>query len=87
MYDEGEARILSTGPGTAAGELRAELDRLKSNSPFEVLGVPPHATGEAVRAAFLARTKRYHPNRFARETPDVIELATEIFLLDRKSVV
>jgi hypothetical protein len=58
---------------------------MQSPSPFDVLRVPPHASGDAVRAAFLAMAKRYHPTRFAREPAEVVDLATEIFLAIRKA--
>lgn len=76
---------MSEAGGATAEKLKLELGRLQKYSAFEVLGVPPHATGEAVRAAFLAKTKRFHPARFAREAPEIVDLATEIFLLVRKA--
>src|SRR5262249_40142569 len=45
----------------------------------------PEADGEAVRRAFLGMTKRYHPARYARESPDTVEVATELFLLVRRA--
>jgi hypothetical protein len=69
----------------AAAKLRRELARLQAGTAFEVLGVPPHASGEAVRAAFISLTKKFHPNRFARESPEVLDLSTEIFLLVRRA--
>lgn len=71
--------------GAEEARLRGELARLRPLNPFEVLGVPPNATGEAIRAAFLAATKRFHPNLFGRDSAEVQELATEVFLVVRRA--
>lgn len=63
--------------------LRGELMRLKRANAFEILGVPLSAGTEDVRQAFLAATKRRHPNRFAREAPEIRHLANELFLVIR----
>jgi len=76
---------VSKRAGGLAHTLRTELGRMQSPSPFDVLRVPPHASGEAVRSAFLAAVKKYHPTRFARESADIVDLATEIFLAIRKA--
>jgi tetratricopeptide (TPR) repeat protein len=65
--------------------LRVELGRLAPLNPFEILRITTEATQEQVRAAFLAATKKYHPNRFARESPETLEAANEIFLLIRRA--
>jgi len=76
-----------TGKGTGGADvrLRQELERLKFADPFLVLGVAPSADAPAIRWAFLELTKRYHPNRFARERQEVRELANEVFLLVRRA--
>ncbi|RMH40354.1 MAG: tetratricopeptide repeat protein [Deltaproteobacteria bacterium] len=74
-------RAGSEGSGSgAAAHLRAELERLATANPFEVLGVGYDAGSEQVRAAFLALTKRYHPSRFARGERDTVRAANELFL-------
>src|SRR4030095_7893178 len=65
--------------------LRQEFERLKFADPFLVLGVAPSADAPAIRWAFLELTKRYHPNRFAREPGDIRELANEVFLVIRRA--
>jgi len=65
--------------------LRRELARLSPLNPFETLRLSSDATPEQIRAAFLAATKQYHPNRFARESPSTVEAANEIFLLIRRA--
>ena len=79
------------GPGgrsnrtDGVSELRAELDRLRNADPFTVLRVPPTADAERVRHAYLEATKRYHPNRFARENVELRDLAHEVFLCVRRA--
>ena len=66
-------------------ELERELQRLSEGDPFTVLSLDYSAENDEVRAAFLSATKSYHPNRFGRRAPEVRELATEIFLVIKKS--
>jgi hypothetical protein len=71
------------GPGesdAARAELERELGRLDAGDPFTALGVGYDADDRAIRAAFLAATKRLHPNRFARCSAPVRALANEVFL-------
>lgn len=44
-------------------------------NPYEVLGVSENATGEEIRAAYLALVKKYHPDRY-QDNP-LKDLATE----------
>lgn len=80
---------MAAAPGNTSYDvgawLRAELTRLKAADPFQVLGVSPAVDGPAVRTAYLALTKRFHPNRFALEQPDTLALANEVFLLVRRA--
>jgi tetratricopeptide (TPR) repeat protein len=73
------------GNGAPGARLRSEFDRLKSADPFQVLGLAPSADLPAIRWAFLELTKRYHPNRFARETAPVRDVANELFLVIRRA--
>jgi curved DNA-binding protein CbpA len=73
------------GVPIVAERLRVELARLSLLNPFQVLDIGPDADRETVRRAFLALTKRYHPARFARESPDTVDVATELFLVIRKA--
>ncbi len=58
--------------------LEEELRRLQSaDSSLEALGC---SDSEEVRKAFLAITKIYHPNRFARRPGTIRTLANEVFL-------
>jgi curved DNA-binding protein CbpA len=76
---------LTKGGGDTVGELRTELTRLQLLDPFQVLAIAPDSGWEQVRAAYLAATKRYHPNRFARDAPELRDLATELFLVVRRA--
>jgi len=67
------------------GELEARLTKLRAATPREVLGVSAGADAAAIRQAFLQLTKETHPHRYAREAPEVRELATEVFLLVRRA--
>jgi curved DNA-binding protein CbpA len=71
--------------GDLAARLRVELVRLQPLDPFQVLALPPDATPDAVRRAFLALTKRFHPARYARESPQTIDVANELFLVIRRA--
>jgi uncharacterized membrane protein YkvA (DUF1232 family) len=43
--------------------------------PYEVLSIPPSATREAIRAAYKARMKEYHPDKVAFLGEELQELA------------
>lgn len=61
--------------------LAGELARLSgARDPRSVLGVARTADRTALRAAFLAATKAFHPNRFARRGPEIQRIANEVFL-------
>ena len=51
-----------------------------SRDAYEALGLIPSATPADIRNAFLARTKQFHPARFARMSPEIQRLANEVFL-------
>jgi curved DNA-binding protein CbpA len=60
--------------------LERELGRLRTARPQVALGVDGAASAAAIRAAFLALTKTYHPNRFARREREIKRLANEVYL-------
>jgi tetratricopeptide (TPR) repeat protein len=66
-------------------QLQLQLEALRSADPFRVLEVAPSVDGEGVRRAFLAATKKYHPNRFALEPATTREVVNELFLLIRRA--
>ena len=46
-----------------------------SFDPYEVLGIPPSATRESIRAAYKARMKEYHPDKVDHLGEELQELA------------
>jgi hypothetical protein len=64
-------------------DARALLEQMKQRlerGPHAALGIAEGANAQAARTAFLQLTKTYHPAKFARETPEVVRLANEVFL-------
>lgn len=45
--------------------------------PYEVLGVPPSASREAIRSAYRARMQEYHPDKVAHLGAELQKLAHE----------
>ncbi len=58
------------GPGTAPADFEREIcalhEGLAAQSHYELLGVAPEVTAEALKNAYLERVKRYHPDRAVR---------------------
>lgn len=63
-----------------AKQLLLDMMDLLSSDPYVAMGLIPSATPADIRHAFLARTKQFHPARFARMAPDIQRLANEVFL-------
>lgn len=63
-----------------AKQLLLDMMDLLSSDPYMAMGLIPSATPADIRRAFLARTKQFHPARFARMAPDIQRLANEVFL-------
>ncbi len=76
---------MTRGSRDSVGKLRAEATRLNGLDPFQVLAIPVESDASAIRAAYLAATKRFHPNLFARESVELRDAATEVFLLVRRA--
>ncbi|MBL9019250.1 MAG: hypothetical protein JNL83_33990 [Myxococcales bacterium] len=69
------------GPEEArARDALLDMQERLSRDPYAALGLIPSATPADIRNAFLARTKQFHPARFARMSPDIQRLANEVFL-------
>jgi tetratricopeptide (TPR) repeat protein len=56
--------------------MKRRLDR----GPYVALGINEGANAQTARAAFLQLTKTYHPAKFAREAPEIVRQANEVFL-------
>ena len=69
MSDESEARA----------KLVEMMERL-ADGPYTALGIPAHATDRDIRSAFLQLTKKYHPARFGRMSPETQRMSNEVFL-------
>jgi DnaJ-domain-containing protein 1 len=48
-----------------------------SSDPYEVLGVPPSASSEAIQAAYRSRMQEYHPDKVAHLGAELQQLALE----------
>ncbi len=64
-------------------DLRAVLAR--AGDPRALLALGPDAAPDAIRRAFHALCKRYHPTRFARSSPETLRLANEAFLAIKRA--
>ena len=56
------------------------MKRKLERGAYAALGVVEGANPQVARAAFLQLTKVYHPAKFAREAPDIVRQANEVFL-------
>ena len=65
----------------SARNVLGEMQTRIQQGPHSALGLEPGvSTPEQVRSAFLALTKRYHPARFGRMSPELQRLSNEVFL-------
>src|ERR1700730_12528713 len=63
--DEDKGQRFSARDEEVRRQIFAEKERLAGATHYEMLGVPPDATPEATKAAYLAAAKRYHSDRFS----------------------
>jgi Tfp pilus assembly protein PilZ len=75
----------SLGGRTKADMLREHFAVLQRADAFGALGVSPDASPEDIRLAFVGLAKKWHPNKFAVDGPEVRGLATEIFIALKKA--
>jgi tetratricopeptide (TPR) repeat protein len=81
----GPDELLGGDDAAVRQALEGELARLRGAGALEALGLEPGADPAQVRSRFLQITRRYHPNRFARRSPEVSRCANEVFLLFRRA--
>ncbi len=62
-------------------ELRAMLERMRSQDHFEILSVPRDATTAEIRKAFMRKAKIYHPDKVGVDSGTMGEVASELFAL------
>ena len=65
--------------------LTSMLAQAEQKDPFAVLGLGSPSTKEQLRAAFLTATKTYHPNRFARRSDTIRDVANRLFVRMKKA--
>jgi len=63
--------------GGSTGQRSTEPPRSKAFDAYEVLGVPRNASREAIRTAYRARMKEYHPDKVAHLGEELQTLAHE----------
>lgn len=68
--NELERIALAFGWSEAQWSAVATQYRIPRGRPWEVLGVPPGATREQIRASWRAQVARYHPDRFANASAE-----------------
>jgi hypothetical protein len=71
--------VVGSDEAQAKVTLAAMQDRL-ARGPHVTLGIETTANGDDIRAAFLSLTKRFHPTRYARMSPEIQRLSNEVFL-------
>jgi DnaJ-domain-containing protein 1 len=74
-FDQGAANA-STGSGRGSGS-RGESEHAVTLDAYAVLGVPRSASKDAIRDAYLARMREYHPDKVAHLGEDLQKLAHE----------
>jgi len=62
------------GP-TAQRTLRNPTPKPAAPSPWDVLGIEPGASPEAIKAAYQNKIRQYHPDKVADLGPELRELA------------
>jgi hypothetical protein len=72
-------------PEVDARAMLAEMKNRIAQGPAAALGVPADASGEELRAAFMQLTKRFHPIKFSRFSPEIARDANEVFLALRST--
>lgn len=67
-------------------QLHTDLFERKQRDDYGVLDLARGADDEAIRAAYLTLSKRYHPHRYARfSSPEYRRLATELYVLVQRA--
>lgn len=81
--EPGKPGEVSSPQGDSGGGLAKELEQLarkqRSRNHFQVLGLQPGASEADARKAFFDLAKRYHPDKVGAESPEVGQLASEVF--------
>ena len=59
--------------------LMVQVERMRSQTYFEILGIDESASEDETRAAFEREAERLHPDRYSRSGEAVAHLAKEVF--------
>jgi CheY-like chemotaxis protein/tetratricopeptide (TPR) repeat protein len=78
---EAKAPGADAAPEVTARALAELLARWQGQTFYETLGVSDSATREDVQHAYLQLARRYHPDRFSRESEEVRATANQLFAL------
>ena len=57
---------------------RSHLEKLKSLSPYDLIGVDPNASKAELRGAYLSKIKIYHPDRAGKFMKQYCEEVTKL---------
>ena len=60
---------------------RFDLDNFKNNNSYEVLGVSKEATKQEILKAWKKLLMKYHPDKHANESLDMLQEAQKIVVL------
>jgi curved DNA-binding protein CbpA len=67
-------------------QLERELSSLQKKTPWAMLGLECNADAGAVRQAYLALSKRFHPHVYAHlDSPEISRAATELFIAHKRA--
>jgi tetratricopeptide (TPR) repeat protein len=72
----------------AEREARALLSRMVprlAEPAHQILGIAVTASPDEARQAFLRLTKLYHPAKFARQTPEIVRIANDVFVTIKRA--
>lgn len=76
---QGSEERVATPEKTLRAELAGLAERLRSENPWQALGVPADASDERIRACYAELAKRAHPDRCVGASDATRKLAEELF--------
>jgi DNA-binding response OmpR family regulator/tetratricopeptide (TPR) repeat protein len=76
---QGSEERVATPDGALRAELTGLAEPLRSENPWQALGVPSDAGDELIRAAYTELAKRTHPDRCVGASDATRKLAEELF--------